>query len=41
MITGSGLKDTKNAIRAAGRPIPVEPNVCAVKEALKESQRDD
>jgi threonine synthase len=41
MVTGSGLKDTKNAIRAAGRPIPVEPNVRAVTEALKESRRDD
>ncbi len=30
MITGSGLKDTKNAIRAAGRPIEIEPTVAAV-----------
>jgi threonine synthase len=30
MITGSGLKDTKNAIRAAGRPIEIEPDVEAV-----------
>jgi threonine synthase len=30
MITGSGLKDTKNAIRAAGRPIEIEPTVDAV-----------
>jgi threonine synthase len=35
MVTGSGLKDTKNAIRAGGKPIPVEPNVAAVKQALK------
>ena len=35
MITGSGLKDTKNAIRAGGKPIPVEPNVAAVQAALK------
>jgi threonine synthase len=35
MVTGSGLKDTKNAIRAGGKPTPVEPNVAAVKEALK------
>ena len=35
MVTGSGLKDTKNAIRAGGKPTPVEPNVGAVKEALK------
>jgi threonine synthase len=27
MITGSGLKDTKNAIRAAGRPIEIAPTV--------------
>jgi threonine synthase len=30
MITGSGLKDTKNANRAAGRPIEIEPTVAAV-----------
>jgi threonine synthase len=30
MITGSGLKDTKNAIRAAGRPIAIEPTVADV-----------
>jgi threonine synthase len=30
MITGSGLKDTKSAIRAAGRPIEIEPTVEAV-----------
>jgi threonine synthase len=30
MITGSGLKDTKNAIRAAGRPAAIEPTVAAV-----------
>jgi threonine synthase len=35
MITGSGLKDTKNAIRAAGRPIEIEPNVDAVAANLK------
>ena len=35
MVTGSGLKDTKNAIRAGGKPTPVEPNVAAVKQALK------
>jgi threonine synthase len=34
MVTGSGLKDTKNAIRAGGKPTPVEPNVGAVKAAL-------
>ena len=40
MITGSGLKDTKNAIRAAGKPIAIEPNVSAVEDALKASRRD-
>jgi threonine synthase len=35
MITGSGLKDTKNAIRAAGRPIAIEPTVDAVAAVLK------
>ena len=35
MITGSGLKDTKNAIRAGGQPIPIEPSVNAVAEELQ------
>ena len=35
MITGSGLKDTTNAIRAAGKPTQIEPSVAAVAEALK------
>jgi threonine synthase len=35
MVTGSGLKDTRNAIRAGGKPTPVEPNVESVKAALK------
>ncbi len=39
MITGSGLKDTKNAIRAAGKPISIEPTLAAVEEALKVSRR--
>jgi threonine synthase len=39
MITGSGLKDTKNAIRASGKPIAIEPNVPAVEEALKNSRK--
>jgi threonine synthase len=39
MITGSGLKDTKNAIRAAGRPIAIEPNVAAVADAIETSRR--
>jgi threonine synthase len=39
MITGSGLKDTKNAIRAGGKPIVIEPNVAAVEEALEDSRK--
>jgi threonine synthase len=39
MITGSGLKDTKNAIRAAGRPILIDPSVSAVKEAMMDSRK--
>ncbi len=35
MITGSGLKDTRSAIRAAGQPILIEPTVAAVEEALR------
>lgn len=39
MITGSGLKDTKNAIRAAGRPIAIEPTVAAVEQAFADSRK--
>jgi threonine synthase len=39
MITGSGLKDTRSAIRAAGRPISIEPNVAAVEQALEDSRK--
>lgn len=39
MITGSGLKDTKNAIRAGGQPIPVEPSVAAVSQVLESSRK--
>jgi threonine synthase len=39
MITGSGLKDTKNAIRAGGQPITIEPTVAAVDQALKDSRK--
>jgi threonine synthase len=39
MITGSGLKDTRSAIRAAGRPVAIEPTVAAVKEALDVSRK--
>jgi threonine synthase len=37
MITGSGLKDTRSAIRAAGRPIAIEPEVAAVAQELEVS----
>jgi threonine synthase len=36
MITGSGLKDTRSAIRAAGRPIAIEPEVKSVERALED-----
>jgi threonine synthase len=39
MITGSGLKDTRSAIRAAGRPIVIEPSVAAVERALDDSRK--
>jgi threonine synthase len=39
MITGSGLKDTKNAIRAGGQPTAVEPNVAAVEKALRDAEK--
>jgi threonine synthase len=39
MITGSGLKDTKNAIRAGGQPTAVEPSVAAIEKALKETAK--
>src|SRR5689334_19117066 len=35
MVTGSGLKDTKNAIRAGGEPIAIEPSVNAVAKELE------
>ena len=35
MITGSGLKDTHSAIRAAGRPTAIEPTVAAVAAHLQ------
>jgi threonine synthase len=39
MVTGSGLKDTKNAIRAGGKPTLVEPNVAAVQDAMNNSRK--
>jgi threonine synthase len=38
MITGSGLKDTKNAIRAAGRPVAIEPTVAAVADQIEKKE---
>jgi threonine synthase len=35
MITGSGLKDTRSAIKAGGRPIAIEPSVAAVAEQIE------
>ena len=40
LITGSGLKDTKNAIRAAGRPIEISPDVSAVRDAMNAARKD-
>jgi threonine synthase len=38
MITGSGLKDTRSAIRAGGTPTGIEPTVKAVAEHIKRSE---
>lgn len=35
MVTGSGLKDTRAAIRAGGEPIKIEPNLDTLASALK------
>ncbi|MPN16119.1 hypothetical protein SDC9_163457 [bioreactor metagenome] len=35
LITGNGLKDIQSAIRAAGRPISIPPDVEAVRKALQ------
>jgi threonine synthase len=32
LVTGNGLKDTETAIKAAGKPHPIEPNIEAVRE---------
>ena len=39
MITGSGLKDTRSAIRAGGQAIPVEPEVAAVEKAIGDARK--
>ncbi|PIV56876.1 MAG: threonine synthase, partial [Caldiserica bacterium CG02_land_8_20_14_3_00_36_38] len=35
LITGNGLKDVESAIRAGGEPLIIDPNIDAVKKALK------
>ncbi len=35
IVTGNGLKDTESAVKAGGKPIIIEPNIQAVKKALK------
>jgi threonine synthase len=35
LITGNGLKDVESAIRAGGEPLVIDPNIDAVKKALK------
>lgn len=35
IVTGNGLKDVESAKKAAGEPIIIEPNIQAVKKALK------
>ena len=36
MLTGSGLKDTRSAIRAGGKPISIEPSLDAVADAIRD-----
>lgn len=36
MVTGSGLKDTRSAIRAGGQPIKVAPDLAAIEQAEAE-----
>ena len=37
IITGNGLKDIQSAIRAAGQPIPIAPDMAEVRKAMAES----
>jgi threonine synthase len=37
MVTGSGLKDTRSALRACGGPIKVAPDLTAIEQAEAES----
>ena len=41
MITGSGLIDTQIAVRAAGKPIAIQPSLAAVTQALESQVRPD
>ena len=34
LVTGNGLKDTANAIKAVGAPFSVEPDIDAVRELV-------
>jgi threonine synthase len=34
IITGNGLKDIQSAIRSAGQPIPIEPDMAEVRKAI-------
>jgi threonine synthase len=34
VVTGNGLKDVENAVRAGGQPISIEPTVQALKQAF-------
>jgi threonine synthase len=41
MMTGSGLKDTRSAIRAGGEPIRIQPNLDSLASALKSAPPAD
>jgi threonine synthase len=34
IVTGNGLKDVQSAIRAAGQPIPIAPDMAEVRKAM-------
>ena len=40
MVTGSGLKDTRSAVRAGGEPIRIEPDLDVLANALAARQND-
>ena len=39
IVSGNGLKDTANGIKAAGEPIRLEPDIDKFKEVLKDLGR--